>query len=248
LFLVCLFFQVIYCKSYKKLGLPPKNSNWRKASLPDPLSKHIVGGLTYGWHGLFDAAWYNFCNLVFVSFHNSTGNKIKKTTMAANPAILLPVVNGAVNACLARDVHFVRITCTVNFTGLVMIPNPGPSFFSLGFYIKLPNDCCITERHNVAYNLTTWQGVTDISMLTNKQVCMQILDPCLYYGPIVALHPANFNLSNAHKDTAIIHKTILTKILKLGIHQICASIFAQTNLMPSSSTSAKPPLVQIDSQ
>jgi hypothetical protein len=51
----------------------------------------IVDGLMFDWCSLFDSAWYHFCNLVIVTFHDSTGAEIKTTTTPSNAAILLPI-------------------------------------------------------------------------------------------------------------------------------------------------------------
>jgi hypothetical protein len=51
----------------------------------------IVNGLMFDWQSLFDSAWYNFCNLLIVTFHDSCGAEIKTTTTAGNAAILLPI-------------------------------------------------------------------------------------------------------------------------------------------------------------
>jgi hypothetical protein len=138
-----------------------------------------------------------------------------------NATILLSVVNSPIAACCQQDGCFVRVTCLVNFSGLISIPNYGPTTLQVGFYIKLPQTTvAMTNGHNATHNLTTWHGVT------RKEVRNLILKPCLQDGPIV-LCPTNFNLGDANIDTAAIRESIQAKILKLGFCQICSSIFTQ---------------------
>jgi hypothetical protein len=58
----------------------------------------------------------------------------------------------------------------------------------------------MTDGNNVTCNLTTWHGVSVLSMLTSKEVRTLILASCLQDGPI-ALCLADFNLGNANIDT-----------------------------------------------
>jgi hypothetical protein len=175
-----------------------------------------VDGLIHDWHGLFDSAWFNFNSLVIISFHNFAGTGMNNTTIAGNPALLLPVVNGPVATCCQEDVHFVCVICTINFTGLVLMPNYGPTTLCIGFYLELPQSTvAMVNGINQAYNLTIWHGAANLTSLTSDKACVQILEPTLQDGPI-ALRPANFNLGNANIDTNAIRKMIYTKIIKLG--------------------------------
>ncbi len=174
-----------------------------------------------------DSAWFNFNNLAIISFHDSAGTGINNTTVTGNPALLLPVVNGPVATCCQQDVCFVHVTCTIDFTGLVLMPNYGPTTLCVGIYLELPQlTLAMVNGKNQAYNLTTWHGAANLMTLNSNKVCVQILEPTLQDGPIV-LHPANFNLGNANINTNVIRETIHTKILKLGFKQICVSIFTQ---------------------
>jgi hypothetical protein len=94
----------------------------------------------------------------------------------------------------------------------------------VGFYIKLPQTTvAMTNGNNVAYNLTTWHGASDLSTMTSKEVRNLILESCLQDGPIV-LRPANFNQGDADINMMAIRESIQAKILKLGFCQICLSI------------------------
>jgi hypothetical protein len=129
----------------------------------------IINGLMYNWCSLIDAAWYNFCNLSIISYHNLAGDPINNTTVAGNLSLLLPMVNGAVGACRNQDDHYICASCTVDYRGLVFIPNPGPKMLPVGFYIKLPQLAVVlTNGNNVAYNPTTWQGLADLTSLTKS--------------------------------------------------------------------------------
>jgi hypothetical protein len=149
---------------------------------------------------------------------------INNTAVADNPALLLPAANGPIAQCHQQNISFVHVTCTIDFNNLVTVPNYGPTTLWIGFYIELPQTTvAMMNRNNVAYNLTTWHGVADLSTLTAEAVRTHILEPCLQDGLIV-LRPADFNLGNANIDTTAIMETIHAKILKLRFKQICASI------------------------
>jgi hypothetical protein len=187
----------------------------------------IVDGLMFDWQSLFDSVWYDFRNLSIITFHDSDDAEIKTTTTAGNAAILLPVQDGTKALCCQKDVRVVRVMGNVNFSGLITIPNYGPTVLCIGFYLELPQTTiAMMDGHYIAYNLTTWHGVADLTTLTSNEVCMLILEPCLQDGPI-ALCPANYNLGNANIDAVTVCETIHAKILCLGFKQICASIFAQ---------------------
>jgi hypothetical protein len=97
----------------------------------------------------------------------------------------------------------------------------------IGFYLKLlQTTIAMVNGNSIAYNLTMWHGMADLSTLTSKEIRVQILEPCLQDGPI-ALCPTNFKLGNANINTMAIMESIHAKILKLGFRQICTSIFAQ---------------------
>jgi hypothetical protein len=176
------------------------------------ISSTIVDGMMHDWRGLIDSVWFNFNNLTIILFHDLAGAGINNTTIAGNPALLLPVQHGAIKLCRQQDVCFVRITCTIDFTGLVTMPVYRPTTLHVCFYLELPQTTvAMLNRNNAAKNLTAWHCTADLSILTNEDVCMQILEPCLQDGPI-AVRPANFNLGNANIDTSAICKTIHAKI------------------------------------
>ena len=187
----------------------------------------IVDGLLYDWRAMFDDAWFDFANLSIVSFHDSAGAQINNTTVAGNPGLLLPVQDGPIAACRQQDVRFVRVSCTIDFAPLFTIANPGPTILRVGYYIELPQTTVnMLNGHGAAYNLTTWHGAADLSLLPRDQVRTLILDRCLQDGPI-ALSPADFNLGEANIDTVTLRASIHAKIWRLGWRQIMTSIFTQ---------------------
>jgi hypothetical protein len=182
----------------------------------------IVDGLIYDWHSTFDEAWFDFRNLAIILFHDSAGAQINNTTVAGNPAILLPIQEGAVMICCWQDVRFSRVMCTSNFHALITIVNPGPTMLSIRFYIKLPQTTiAMANAGGIAYNLRMWHGAANLALLTCDQVCATMLDPSLQDGPIL-LSPANFNLGDANIGAVTIRKNIHAKILHLGFLANCS--------------------------
>ena len=176
----------------------------------------IIDGLMLDWRGLFDSTWYDFNNLTIAGYHGSNGKEIKNCTIPGSSTILKPVQNGNKTDCRAPDIRFVRVTCSADFSGLVIIANYGPTALRVGYYLELPQTTApMTDRTGNAYNLTTWHGVSDLSTLIADEVRTSLLEPCLQDGPI-ALRPADFNLGNANIDVGLIRETIQAKILRLG--------------------------------
>jgi len=98
----------------------------------------IVDGLMFDWRSLFDSAWYDFNNLTIVGYHDSAGKEIKNCTTPGSSTILKPVQNGNKPDCRAPDIRFVRVTCSVDFSGLVTVANYGPTILRVGYYLELP--------------------------------------------------------------------------------------------------------------
>jgi hypothetical protein len=190
----------------------------------------IVYGLIYDWRSTFDEAWFDFRNHAIISFHDYAGAQINNTTIAGNPAILLPVQDGVAALCCRQGVSFVQVMCTI-VHALMTIANPGLATLCVRFYIKLPQTTVtMTNAGGVAYNLTTWHGTVDLTLLTRNQVCTTMLKPSLQDGPI-SLSPPDFNLGDANIYAVTVRRNIHAKILHLSFKQIAASIFVQ--LCPS---------------
>jgi hypothetical protein len=85
----------------------------------------VANGLMHDWRGLFDTAWFNFQILAIASLHDPARTVINNITVAANPALPLLVVSSPFNLCRQQNVRFVRVTCTIIFSGLITVPNYG---------------------------------------------------------------------------------------------------------------------------
>jgi hypothetical protein len=121
-----------------------------------------VEGVINDWLRYFYDRWCNFQALQILSFHNTRGDKVNDTTTAADPLILLPVINGALNTC-HKNVKFVRIQLFVNFGDLVTIANPGPTTLRIEYFIELPQTTRqMTNGACNAYTLTTFHGAGDL--------------------------------------------------------------------------------------
>jgi hypothetical protein len=187
----------------------------------------IVDGLIHDWHRTLYEAWFDLQNLAIILFHDSAGAQINNTTVAGNPAVLLPVQDGVVALCCQQDVRFVRVMCTINFHALMTIANPGLTMLCIGFYIKLlQTTVAVTNAGGLPYNLLMWHGAANLALLTGNQVRATELKPSLQDGPIL-LSPADFNLGNANINAVTVCKNIHAKILHLGFKLIAASIFIQ---------------------
>ncbi len=62
----------------------------------------MVDGTINDWFCFFYNSWFDFSKQTILSFHNVKGNIITTTTEAADPAVLLPVINGVLTAVARR--------------------------------------------------------------------------------------------------------------------------------------------------
>jgi hypothetical protein len=115
---------------------------------------------------------------IIFTFHDSSGAEIKTTTTTGNAAILLPIQDSAKALCCQKDICFVHVMCLVDFSGLITVLNYGSTVLCIGFYLKLPQmTVAMLDGHKNAYNLASWHGVANSTMLTSDEVCMLILEP-----------------------------------------------------------------------
>ena len=123
---------------------------------------------------------------------------------------------------------FAHVSSVIDFSPLTIGHHvPGPTILRSQYYIELPQTTrVLTNGVGVAYNLTTWHGVDDLSTLLVANIRLLILDVVIQSGPI-ALLQADFNLGEANIDSNGLVETIHAKILKLGFNHITHSIFAQ---------------------
>jgi hypothetical protein len=63
------------------------------------LNLATMDGICNGWLRFFHDSWYDFSRLAILSFHNDAGDQMNNMTTAANMAILLPVIDGAIANC-----------------------------------------------------------------------------------------------------------------------------------------------------
>ena len=111
-----------------------------------------VDGIISGWRRHFDSHWIDFGNLSILSFHDSAGAIVANTTTAADPHVLLPVINGPRPASRAEDVRYVRLQCTLDFASLVTIlPYPTSTVLRVAYYLELPQGIHIYYSHLVSH-------------------------------------------------------------------------------------------------
>ena len=158
-----------------------------------------VDGVIQDWLLHFYDRWSDFSRLFILSFHNTKGMQAFDSTTAADTAILLLIVDGAVTDC-HKNVKFVCVQLSVSFLDLVTIANPGPTTLRTEYYIELPKTSKPkTNGAGVAYNLTTCHGTADLRTLTEEEVRAEILNFALHDRP-VELQPASFGVTSARTD------------------------------------------------
>jgi hypothetical protein len=173
----------------------------------------------------------DFTHLTILSFHRSNGSRIDDTTLAADPQVLLLIVNGDLAGCRKQDVKFVCVQCTLAFAtaaGLITIdPYPASMTIHALYYIELPQGSrALTIGAGAPYNLVFFLGAADLRTFTPVQVQDDILLVIHQDAPVL-LQASNFNLDVTNTDSNDISVKIDWKILKLAWHQICASVFAK---------------------
>jgi hypothetical protein len=58
--------------------------------------------------------------------------------LAANTAILLPVIDGAIANCCRPNVKFVRVQISLDFRALANVDPPGLTTLRVVYYVELP--------------------------------------------------------------------------------------------------------------
>jgi hypothetical protein len=98
------------------------------------------------------------------------------------------------------------------------------------YYIELPQQTkTMNPGQGNAYNLTTWQGGSNLKAMSNNDVKTYIIDITLQDGP-VNLQAAAFGLTSARTDGTDLGLSIDTKIMKLAYKTVCKTMF--TKLCP----------------
>jgi hypothetical protein len=118
------------------------------------------------------------------------GDITTTTTEAADPAVLLPVIHSVLTACCKKDVKFVRVQLTIDYSTLVNVTPAGATVLWVEYYIELPQTSRqMTDGNGNAYNLLTFHGPADIRTMFPAKVQAQLLDVTFQDGP-VNLQPA----------------------------------------------------------
>ncbi len=84
-----------------------------------------VDGTINDWVQFFYDKWFNFSKLTILSFHNAKGNIMTTTTKTADPTVLLPVQDGILADCRKKDVKFVRVQLTIDYSSLINVTPVG---------------------------------------------------------------------------------------------------------------------------
>ncbi len=96
---------------------------------------------------------------------------MSNTTDAADPSVLFPIINGAINACRKKDMKFVHIQLTINYAPLVNLAPAGATVLRAEYYIELPQTLCqMTDGNGNANNLLTFHGLDNIRTMTSADV------------------------------------------------------------------------------
>ncbi len=141
------------------LALADLNQKARIVALADRLDLMLTAKSSLAdWERKLHRNWANFAYLTILSWHGQNGAQINNTVEAANPDILLPVQNGAANACRSSGVKFVRVQLALDYADLNWI-NPAPNTMPTlrgEYHIQLPHDSVdLTNAAGNVYRLTT---------------------------------------------------------------------------------------------
>jgi hypothetical protein len=152
------------------------------------------------WFCFFYNSWFDFSKLTILSFHSVKGNIVSNTSEVANPAVLLPVQDGGLTDNNTKDVKFIHVQLTIDYSTFVNVNPAGPTILRAEYYIELPQ----TLRQLLNVTGTTYNLFID--------------------GPI-DFWPARFNLSSAKTDSNKLRLDIRAKILRLAFSTVCNTLF-----------------------
>jgi hypothetical protein len=147
--------------------------------------------------------------------------------LATDPSVLLPVQDGAAAQCHAEGVKFVHVQqLALDFDGLTTI-RPAPSTILRGEYnLELTQHSVqLTNGLGNAYNLTTYQGPSDLRTLSPDEVKQTILNKTHQGGPFDLLKPA-FNLTSCQRDRSVVYGNLKTLIVKLALSTVHEQLFS----------------------
>jgi hypothetical protein len=188
----------------------------------------MVDGTIKDWFHFFYDSWFDFLRLTILSFHNVKGDIVQDTTDAADPAILLPVQDGILSDCRKKEVKFVCVQLTLDFSPLInATPIAGPTILRAEFYIELlQTSRQLINGTGTAYNLLMFHGAGDLRTLSPAEIQALLLDVTFQDGP-VDLQPARFNLSSARTDSTEPRSEIKAEILRLSFLTVCNILFLE---------------------
>jgi hypothetical protein len=184
----------------------------------------VVDGAIAAYLQHFQDHWRNFRNLTVISWHDSAGNIIKNTTVANDPAILLPIVNGPLANCRQQDVRFVRVQVSVDYSYAIR----GVSPLRLDFYVELPQaTTAMTNGAGTAYTLVTYTGAANLRTLDTEQANAAILDVTYQTGPGQIVPPAfgtNSATLNLDQATSDCESRILRVVMTAVFNELFSAI------------------------
>ncbi len=188
---------MVFQQNKTALASADLNQKERILALADRLDLMLTAESSLAdWERKLRNNWANFANLSILSWHGANGNIINNTVAAADASILLPVQNGAANACHAPGVKFVRVQLALNYADLNNI-DPAPNCVLRGeYYIQLLQDTVkLVNAAGNAYRLTTFNGNSDLHTLSMEDVKRDILGATHQDAPYDLLEPV-FNLTS----------------------------------------------------
>ncbi len=187
----------------------------------------MVNGTINDWFQFFSDNWFDFTKLTILSFHNVKADIMTNTTDVADPLVLLPIIDGALAACRKKDVKFVRVQLTTDYTPLVNTNPAGATVLCAEYYIKLPQTLHqMMDGDGNAYNLLTFHGPADMRTMSSMDVQAQLLDITFQDGPVDP-QPSKFNLFSARTDSTDIQSDIKGKILRLTSATVWNTMFLE---------------------
>jgi hypothetical protein len=121
-----------------------------------------VKGMIGEWLWFFQDSWFNVSLLQILSFHNDAGGQVNNTTMAADPAILLPLQDRPINDC-RKAIKVIQVQLNLDYAALANVNPPGPMVLQETYYIKLPLTLrALVNGGGGQYSITTFVDSSDL--------------------------------------------------------------------------------------
>ena len=130
------------------------------------------------------------------------GAQFKDNTIAADAAVLLPVVDGNLALCCQPNAKFVRVQISLDFCLLVTVEPLGITTLHVDYYIELPQvSWAMVNGAGVGYNLGTYHGADDLCTLDSLEAQASILDLTLVIGHSISKIVSKFTIEKRHKTS-----------------------------------------------